>query len=343
MPYVNRFTDDVMSTPGDRPLTQAEIEAGWEAAIPVDNAAAQAGVMGPDDARSEPAQRHRPHIVDGEFQSDKYPTTPRGKVPLSVKDPTAQDLLWQYAQRRRSVDAEFADDLETCLRAAGYTPPTSDTTETPDERRGWRHAVNRPTCSVCRADLYWDDTRGSWRCAACVSAKRLPELLAPRPVDEGTARLQLDARAAVERLTAPEARTVVGRLPRLAPVPPPPTVPVTREATPAGATLQDLRAELAQLLLELHRHDPAHKIVKRRLDYIDNAPPGRLDESAARSVVSGMIDWVRRQAVVAESSTPTPDRQPTNASEVKPPSISCHPGRRCTEWPVCEFCGPPRQ
>lgn len=62
------------------------------------------------------------HLVDGEFQSDKYPTTPRGKVPLSVKDPTAQDLLWNYAQRRRAVDAEFSDDLESALRAAGYNP-----------------------------------------------------------------------------------------------------------------------------------------------------------------------------------------------------------------------------
>lgn len=61
------------------------------------------------------------HLIDGEFQSDKYPTTPRGKVPLSVKDSTAQDLLWEYAQRRRPVDAEFADDLETALRSAGYT------------------------------------------------------------------------------------------------------------------------------------------------------------------------------------------------------------------------------
>lgn len=60
------------------------------------------------------------HIIDGEFQSDKYPTTPRGKVPLSVKDPTAQDLLWEYAQRRRKVDAEFSDDLEAALKAAGY-------------------------------------------------------------------------------------------------------------------------------------------------------------------------------------------------------------------------------
>jgi len=68
-------------------------------------------------ARLKPA---RPHLIDGEFQSDKYPTTPRGKVPLSCKDKTAQDLLWIYAQRRRQVDAEFADDLEEALRIAGY-------------------------------------------------------------------------------------------------------------------------------------------------------------------------------------------------------------------------------
>jgi hypothetical protein len=64
-----------------------------------------------------------PHLIAGEFQSDKYPTCPRGKVPLSCKDPTAQDLLWQYAQRRRSVDAEFAADLELALKLQGYQPP----------------------------------------------------------------------------------------------------------------------------------------------------------------------------------------------------------------------------
>lgn len=64
-----------------------------------------------------------PHLIGGEFQSDKYPTTPRGKVPLSVKDKTAQDLLWEYAQRRRSVDAAFAEDLEIALALQGYTPP----------------------------------------------------------------------------------------------------------------------------------------------------------------------------------------------------------------------------
>ncbi len=61
-----------------------------------------------------------PHLIDGEFQSDKYPTTPRGKVPLSCKDRDAQDLLWLYAQRRRAVDAEFSADLEIALRNCGY-------------------------------------------------------------------------------------------------------------------------------------------------------------------------------------------------------------------------------
>lgn len=62
------------------------------------------------------------HLIDGEFQSDKYPSTPRGKVPLSVKDETAQDLLWEYARRHRPVDTEFSDDLEQALRTAGYKP-----------------------------------------------------------------------------------------------------------------------------------------------------------------------------------------------------------------------------
>ena len=72
------------------------------------------------DTPREKAQH--PHLIDGQFQSDKYPTTPRGKVPLSVKDPTAQDLLWTYAQRRRAVDSEFATDLEIALANAGYVP-----------------------------------------------------------------------------------------------------------------------------------------------------------------------------------------------------------------------------
>lgn len=62
------------------------------------------------------------HLIDGQFQSDKYPTTPRGKVPLSVTDPAAQALLWEYAQRHREIDAEFSADLQAALEIAGYRP-----------------------------------------------------------------------------------------------------------------------------------------------------------------------------------------------------------------------------
>lgn len=97
------------------------------------------------------------HLIDGEFQSDKYPTTPRGKVPLSVKDPTAQDLLWVYAQRRRKVDADFSADLEIALIAAGFIPPAqrneplelleADVDSAPrrvqlSRRKGWRMPEN---------------------------------------------------------------------------------------------------------------------------------------------------------------------------------------------------------
>lgn len=66
------------------------------------------------------------HLVRGEFQSDKYPTCPAGKVPLSTKDPLAQDLLWEYAARRHAVDTAFSSDVHHALLGAGYepTPPT---------------------------------------------------------------------------------------------------------------------------------------------------------------------------------------------------------------------------
>lgn len=68
------------------------------------------------------------HInAEGKFQSDRYPTCPAGKVPLSVTDKTAQDLLWEYAQRRRVVDAEFSVDLEACLLKAEFVPPVKPT------------------------------------------------------------------------------------------------------------------------------------------------------------------------------------------------------------------------
>lgn len=62
------------------------------------------------------------HLIEGKFQSDKYPECPRGKVPLSTSDPDAQPLLWIYAQRRRIKDPEFSADLEEALRLQGYIP-----------------------------------------------------------------------------------------------------------------------------------------------------------------------------------------------------------------------------
>lgn len=73
-------------------------------------------------------QKTNPHLVrarDGviDFQSDKYPTCPVGKVPLSTKDPMAQDLLAEYARRRRQVDEEFSDALELALKRRGVMTP----------------------------------------------------------------------------------------------------------------------------------------------------------------------------------------------------------------------------
>lgn len=70
---------------------------------------------------------------DRKFQSDKYPTTPPGLVPLSVTDPTAQDLLMEYAQRRRPVDAEFSADLEAALQEAGYLDPAQASEASPSD------------------------------------------------------------------------------------------------------------------------------------------------------------------------------------------------------------------
>lgn len=73
------------------------------------------------------------HLVDGTFQSDKYPTCPKGKVPLSVKDPMAQDLLWEYARRHHSKDPEFSDDLVLALKNAGFDADAYEAANYPTE------------------------------------------------------------------------------------------------------------------------------------------------------------------------------------------------------------------
>lgn len=66
----------------------------------------------------------------GRFESDKYPWCEPGFVPFKITDKMAQDLLWQYADRRRSIDPDFADDLQHCLRNEGFLPAVQ-------RPRGW--------------------------------------------------------------------------------------------------------------------------------------------------------------------------------------------------------------
>lgn len=41
---------------------------------------------------------------------------------LNVEDGTAQDLLWVYAERHRSINATLSDQIQEALVAAGYNP-----------------------------------------------------------------------------------------------------------------------------------------------------------------------------------------------------------------------------
>src|SRR5665213_3118379 len=60
------------------------------------------------------------HLIDGEFQSDKYDWCKPGFVPLKLTDPMAQPVLATYAAARRSIDVGFSDDLIEGLRLKGY-------------------------------------------------------------------------------------------------------------------------------------------------------------------------------------------------------------------------------
>jgi hypothetical protein len=66
------------------------------------------------------------HIVDGQFKSDKYAWCPPGFLALKLTDRSAQDLIWEYAQRHRSRDSDLSDDLEFALVDVGFVPPLED-------------------------------------------------------------------------------------------------------------------------------------------------------------------------------------------------------------------------
>ncbi len=98
------------------------------------------------------------HInADGDFQSDKYPWCKPGFVPLKLTDPGAWRPLWDYAEQRRKVDAAFADDLQACLRSAGFTPtgprPTPFTDETRTDQMIGRGKVEALEAEIARDGL----------------------------------------------------------------------------------------------------------------------------------------------------------------------------------------------
>lgn len=168
------------------------------------------------------------HInADGRFQSDKYPTCPAGKVPLSTRDLTAQDLLWLYAQRRRAVDAGFAADLEACLKADGFKPPRP--------REGWLNLFaveaalrqsadafneyaahhhgkgtdegkakaerNRQLAALCESALAGMDARAArWSSLAAGLRKLIPDLA--EQIRRAQEKLDPSQEAALEKFTA---------------------------------------------------------------------------------------------------------------------------------------------
>lgn len=77
----------------------------------------------PDPGREDLAAGREHLTVTATFQSDKYPWCQAGFVPLKTSDPMAADLLAAYAERRRLVDAVFADDLLEALGAARTEAP----------------------------------------------------------------------------------------------------------------------------------------------------------------------------------------------------------------------------
>jgi len=74
------------------------------------------------------------HLIDDEFQSDKYREwCPRGFLALKFTDTNAQPYIWGYAQTHRKRDAEFTEDVEAALKNAGYEPPSGSTVTVQDD------------------------------------------------------------------------------------------------------------------------------------------------------------------------------------------------------------------
>lgn len=115
------------------------------------------------------------HLLDGEFQSDKYPTTPRGFVPLKITDKAAQPLLWAYAQAHRAIDADFSADLEEALKLVGYTG--ADWQRDVLVAMGLDVIAPVTLCIACemplrKGDKYYADVSGGFLHADCTGPER---------------------------------------------------------------------------------------------------------------------------------------------------------------------------
>jgi len=86
------------------------------------------------------------HInAEGMFQSDKYPTCPPDKFPMSFKDPMAQDLIEEYAHRRRGIDADLTEDMLGRLRTLGYDGSKLPNDQSEEQVRRWAWDMVRTT------------------------------------------------------------------------------------------------------------------------------------------------------------------------------------------------------
>lgn len=256
----------------------------------------------------------RPHInADGQFQSDKYPTCPAGKVPLSVKDPTAQDLLWEYAQRRRKVDAEFGDDLEFALRKSGYMPSDELTAAVSacDQVAHWRQLAQGAEANNMAACVERDAARRE-RDEACHASDQYAIAYA-RVVEEKHAAV---AERDEARAAQVETHTLLGKL--------------QSEWTLMQAERDEARAENVELREVIEgfapNGDKFTAIVERGFGVLVEVEKLRAQVAALRELLAEAAPFVGIEAL---SCVAFDDRWPLHSKEYD----QSHPHDRFGPWP----------
>lgn len=95
-----------------------------------------------------------------------------------------------------------------------------------------------------------------------------------------------------------------------------------------------------------------NQILQRQLEAIRGVYRDRMNEEHTQPGAPTPTDAVARPPdMLMRLAQPHIDRAHASIQLAKarcsphgahPPVISCHPGNRCSNWPECEFCGPPR-